>query len=317
MTTQTAPIANPVSEQSADGLLPINAVERETGVSKELLRMWERRYGFPQPARDRHGDRVYPADQLVKLRKIRNLIDIGFRPGKIIDLSVTELDRLMQTHAQTQSDVAPELFDELMHVLKTHDPNQVRDYVAHKMIQLGLERFVLDFVQHAHYIVGESWSRGMVDIDEEHLFTEQVQKTMKLAIANLRPATQPPRIMLTTAPTETHSMGLLMVESLLRLNDMDAMCYGIEMSEREIAQAATKHKMNVVALSFSAAYPSAKAIEFLEELRFRLPLSIDIWAGGAALRSTRRTVEAVQIFKDLPGILQAVGDWRVRHGRPR
>ena len=37
--------------------LPIGAVERETGISKDLLRMWERRYGFPEPARDEQGDR--------------------------------------------------------------------------------------------------------------------------------------------------------------------------------------------------------------------------------------------------------------------
>lgn len=61
-------------------LLPINAVERETGISKELLRMWERRYGFPSPERDAQGDRIYPPDQVNKLRVVRRLIDAGFRP---------------------------------------------------------------------------------------------------------------------------------------------------------------------------------------------------------------------------------------------
>lgn len=45
-----------------DGL-PISVVERETGIPKDLLRMWERRYGFPEPARDAQGDRVYPREQ--------------------------------------------------------------------------------------------------------------------------------------------------------------------------------------------------------------------------------------------------------------
>ncbi|MFO1371819.1 MAG: MerR family transcriptional regulator [Candidatus Competibacteraceae bacterium] len=45
----------------------IAIVERDTGLSKDVLRMWERRYGFPKPDRDAHGDRIYPADQVERL----------------------------------------------------------------------------------------------------------------------------------------------------------------------------------------------------------------------------------------------------------
>ena len=43
-------------------------VEKETGLSKDTLRMWERRYGFPAPERDPAGDRVYPEAQVEQLR---------------------------------------------------------------------------------------------------------------------------------------------------------------------------------------------------------------------------------------------------------
>ena len=46
----------------------IAAVERDTGLSKDTLRVWERRYGFPQPDRDNNGERSYPHEQLEKLR---------------------------------------------------------------------------------------------------------------------------------------------------------------------------------------------------------------------------------------------------------
>ena len=36
----------------------IAAVERETGLSKDTLRVWERRYGFPRPLRDANGERA-------------------------------------------------------------------------------------------------------------------------------------------------------------------------------------------------------------------------------------------------------------------
>ncbi len=42
--------------------LSIAAVERDTGLSKDTLRVWERRYGFPTPGRDTLGERAYPLE---------------------------------------------------------------------------------------------------------------------------------------------------------------------------------------------------------------------------------------------------------------
>ncbi|HRF13460.1 MAG TPA: MerR family transcriptional regulator, partial [Candidatus Accumulibacter phosphatis] len=62
----------------------IAAVERDTGLSKDVLRVWERRYGFPAPCRDANGERSYPAEQVERLRLIKRLMDQGHRPGKLI-----------------------------------------------------------------------------------------------------------------------------------------------------------------------------------------------------------------------------------------
>lgn len=295
--------------------LPINAVERETGVSKELLRMWERRYHFPTPDRDDQGDRIYSLDQVAKLRLLRRLIDAGFRPGKIIGLEVSALEMLLSTQNKSQLDVSPEMERELIQVLQSKDPHRVREYLSHQLVRMGLYTFIIEFLQYANSIVGDAWMRGEVEVHEEHLYTEQVQSLIRSAITNLRVATEPPRIMLTTAPDENHTLGLLMVEAMMRLDNVDAICFGAQMPVRDIAQAAIKQKMNIVALSFSASYPTSKAIEFLEELRFRLPLSVDIWAGGNALKSTRRSIEAVEFFHDLESIRKAAAAWRRRHGR--
>lgn len=293
--------------------LPINAVERETGVSKELLRMWERRYGFPVPERDDQGDRIYPMPQVAKLRLLRRLIDFGFRPGKIILLTGEELERLLSTQGKASFDTSPELEKELLDILKSRDPGQLRDYLSHQMIKMGLQSFVLDFLQYANFVVGDAWMRGLLEIHEEHLFTEQVQSLVRQAIGNLREANMAPRILLATPPEETHTLGILMVEAIMRLDNVDAVCYGAQMPVRDVAQAVTRHKMQIVAISFSASYPTSKAIDYLEELRFRLPLSVEIWGGGASLRSTRKTVEAVRFFHDLPSIRLAVNNWRREH----
>ena len=74
---QTPFSAKPVS-------LSIAAVERDTGLSKDTLRVWERRYGFPLPHRDALGERSYPFDQVERLRTIKRLLDAGHRPGRVV-----------------------------------------------------------------------------------------------------------------------------------------------------------------------------------------------------------------------------------------
>ena len=73
-------------EQPAQSALSISAVERDTGLTKDTLRVWERRYDFPKPLRDHNGERAYPTDQVEKLKLIKRLMDRGHRPGKVIGL---------------------------------------------------------------------------------------------------------------------------------------------------------------------------------------------------------------------------------------
>ena len=55
--------------------------------------MWERRYGFPKPGRDDNGERQYTVADVGKLRAIKRLMDVGMRPGKIIDAVAARAER--------------------------------------------------------------------------------------------------------------------------------------------------------------------------------------------------------------------------------
>lgn len=314
MNVKTAEAEN---HSALDIMLPIQAVERETGVSKELLRMWERRYRFPTPARDRQGDRIYTQEQINKLRLLRRLIDAGFRPGKIIGMEINDLEALLRSNYSNRVESSPELEKELIESLQGKDPHMVREYLSHQLVKMGLQSFILEFLQYANTMVGDAWMRGLIEVHEEHLYTDQVQTLIRGAISNLRPATRSPRIMLTTAPDESHTLGILMVEAMLRLDDIDAICFGPMMPVREIVQAAGKHHMDIVGISFSTSFPTSHAIEFLEDLRFRLPPQIRIWAGGNALRSTRRNVDGVDFFHELDSIRKGIQAWQATPEKSR
>ncbi|NNU42468.1 MerR family transcriptional regulator [Ramlibacter montanisoli] len=69
-------------------------MEQATGIARATLRIWERRYGFPQPGRDLRGERSYPDEQVRKLRLIADLMARGHRPGRLVELSATQLASL-------------------------------------------------------------------------------------------------------------------------------------------------------------------------------------------------------------------------------
>ena len=80
--------------------LSIAAVERDTGLSKDTLRVWERRYGFPTPQRDAQGERLYSFEQLEKLRLIKRLLDAGHRPGRVVAQPTAHLQQLIDQLSQ-------------------------------------------------------------------------------------------------------------------------------------------------------------------------------------------------------------------------
>lgn len=61
--------------------LHITAVERDTGITKDTLRVWERRYGYPKPIRSAQGERLYPSAQVDELKLIQRLLSAGLRPA--------------------------------------------------------------------------------------------------------------------------------------------------------------------------------------------------------------------------------------------
>ena len=83
-----------------DAYYSIGRVERDTGIGRDTLRVWERRYGFPEPRRNTRGERMYSEAQLRRLQRIRRLLGQGLRPGKLLVLDDTALD---QTRSQAET----------------------------------------------------------------------------------------------------------------------------------------------------------------------------------------------------------------------
>jgi DNA-binding transcriptional MerR regulator/methylmalonyl-CoA mutase cobalamin-binding subunit len=301
-----------ISPADPAGLLQnISAVERETGLSKDVLRMWERRYGFPKPRRDENGERQYSVAEVGKLRAIKRLMDVGMRPGKIISLSGEELNALADARASNPRDgLAPAVERDVMAMLHAHDVTALQHTLANLVMRQGLQRFVMDTVTPLNRAVGEGWMRGELQVFEEHLYTEQLQVALRTAINAFPRQTGVPRALLTTFPSEQHGLGLLMVEAVLVPEGVQCISLGPQTPLEDIRRAAIAHKSHIVALSFSAAFPLRQATDGLATLRRQLPSHITLWAGGEMTRRVRKTLPGIVLIPELAASLNALRSWR-------
>lgn len=297
-----------------DGFVNIAAVERDTGLSKDTLRVWERRYGFPAPMRDRFGERLYPIEQVDRLRLIRRLLSAGHRPGKIIGLPAEQLESMAAETAGSPAlpgqSSEHDLLLRFMEIIRQHDVDALRHALAQALLKMGLERFVVELVAPLSGMVGASWARGEFEIFEEHLYTESVQAVLRGAIASVSPSEDGPRVLLTTFPQEVHALGMLMAEALMALEGCRCLSLGVQTPIRDIARAARAQRTDIVALSFSAYMNPNHVLEGLAQLRAELPEAIQIWAGGQNPALKRRPPTEVTVLTDLRDIRPALAAWR-------
>jgi DNA-binding transcriptional MerR regulator len=289
----------------------ISAVERETGLSKDVLRMWERRYGFPKPVRDDNGERQYTHADVQKLRAMKRLMDVGMRPGKIIANTHDELAALADARAAARREQQPlPLEREILSLLTGHDGPALAIALANLLMKQGLQAFVLDTLALLNRAVGEAWMRGELQVFEEHLYTEQLQVALRTAINAFPRASGTPNVLLTTFPGEQHGLGLLMVEALLVPEGAHCLSLGTQTPLDDIRRAAIAHRANVLALSFSSAFPVRQAGDGLATLRRQLPPSIALWAGGEMTRRVRKSLPGVLLIPELGATLAALRAWR-------
>lgn len=289
----------------------IGEVERETGLSKDTLRVWERRYGFPRPLRDVNGERSYPADQVTRLRMLRRLMDQGLRPGSIVGASEAELATRMEKRPGTgeRTRATSRGLRELAVLLEKRRLDALHTRLATLLVQLGVQRFVPEIAAPLTVTVGELWAAGRIAIADEHRYSELLQQLLRTSIPPYQALGQRPRILLTTVPGEPHALGLLMVHAWLAAERVVCISLGTQTPATEIATAAVAYHVDIVGLSFSPLRPASAARRDLVTLRACLKPSIDIWAGGSLWRNVRKRSPGAQYVVDFAELSEALKAW--------
>jgi len=282
-----------------DGLFSIGVVERDTGIGRDTLRVWERRYGFPEPVRSEKGERKYSEKQLRQLQRIRRLLDQGMRPGKLLPLGEEGLDEL-EASLQSEHPVQMEkTVSELIEAIHSADAELLESLLQRQYQQLGMQGFILDTVVPLLNTVGEFWARGKLQIFQEHFLSQQLIRFLNTEIAKLQRHARKPRVLLATLPGEEHTLGLLMVAAMLSSHGVSTINIGAEVPMDQIGHAVEQFHADIVGITFSGAYQYKNIRPHLIELRELIPDDIEIWTGGEGVRRLRKLPVGITKFSTL------------------
>jgi len=282
---------------------PIQVAARKTGLSPEVLRVWEKRYGVVEPSRRSNGRRVYSDEDIGKLQLIRRALAGGRRIGEVAELSVAELEALVREDArddspqsgrtpipniETPDDVSP-ILDRCMQAILDLDGPALEACLRSAIVSLPGQQFVDEVVAPLFRDVGERWQEGTLAPYQEHLASSIIQTVL---LEEIPPTPGPaPALVVATPAGQRHGLGAMLAAVTAALAGWRVVYLGADLPAADIAGAVERSRATAVALSivFPADDPGMPGE--LEELGRSLPRGTIVLAGGRAAAAYAKALD--------------------------
>jgi len=290
--------------------LSIGDLAEASGIAPDTLRVWERRYGKPEPVRLPSGHRRYRADDVPWLRRVAEALARGHRPGSVLSLGARQLDALLAGEA---GDPGRPAVEALLRSVKRFRGGALQRALQKDARRMGPRRFLRERVAPLLELAGREWADGRLEVRHEHWLSEILEDVLR----GLRRGAVPPAgardAVLATLPGEHHGLGLQMAAVTCVLAGVRPHVIGIDTPLDDIAAAAREFGADAVLVSVSVATGGVATDRVLADLRGRIPPAVALVAGGGGIRGPRRGPRGVVLVRGLDGL----EEWLAREMAPR
>ncbi len=193
-------------------LLRIGELSRRSGVSPELLRAWERRYGLLRPVRSPGGLRLYSLDDLDRVQLMRRHIAGGVAAAEAAALTV----RAAGSEGATETELQPAAARrDLAAAIAGFDEPRAQVVIDRVLATATVDSLLSDVLLPYLHELGDRWERGEASIAEEH-FASSLLRGRLLGLARGWGQGLGARALLACAPGERHDLALLAFGIALR-----------------------------------------------------------------------------------------------------
>jgi DNA-binding transcriptional MerR regulator len=274
-------------------MLRIGELSRRSGVSPELLRAWERRYGLLRPTRSAGGLRLYSLDDLARVREMRRHLADGVAAAQAAALATAPAGGEPVAAALDTASAR----DELARALDAFDEATAQavldDLLAAATVDVLVAEVVLPYLRE----LGDRWERGEASVAQEH-FGSNVLRGRLLGLARGWGRGLGPLAVLACVPGERHELGLLGFGLVLRSRGWRIAYLGADTPLETLDAAARALQPDLVVLTTVAADGLRPHVAELRALAGRHRLAI----GGRGVDADAVTaIGAIALGSDLVG----------------
>lgn len=300
---------------------PMRVVTRRTGLSAELLRVWERRHRVVVPARTQTGRRLYSDSEIERLHLLHRATLGGRSIGLIASLSTAALVELLRQDADAElapsvvmqagrksPAVSPDVVfvSDSLRAVERFDPEALGALLRRASVALSAMEFLGKVVTPLLEQVDSRWREGTLRRIHGHLTTSVVRSVLeRTTVSAPSPA---PTLLLATVTGQSHELGALIAGAAAAAAGWSVTWLGANLPAEDIAEAARKLHARVVGLSLVHPAGDASVNEELRRLRSLLPRSTVLIAGGAASAGYVTVLEEIgaQRITDLNALVESL-----------
>lgn len=269
---------------------PIGVVARRTGLSKDVLRVWESRYAVVKPARSESGRRLYSEEDVERLTLLREAISGGWSIGEVAGRSMEELRSLViparaAAVARDGATAPDELVAECLAAIEAMSARSLEATLSRAIVELPAAVFLDDVVAKLLEEIGNRWQGGVLDPGQEHLASMAVRTALARVISDMQPGDLAPAILVATPSGEDHELGAMMAAAAAASSGWRTIYIGVDLPAADIAAAVRRTKAEAIGLSLVSANGGsavARVSEELDRLRAEVGPGVRIFLGGRA-----------------------------------
>ena len=263
--------------------LRIGELSRRSGVSPELLRAWERRYGLLDPIRSPGGLRLYSLADLERVRVMQQHLADGLAAAEAAAAAVRAPGESTKV-AGTARESPVAAVDQLAAALEEFDEPRAQAIFDRLLAEVTLDVFLSEIVMPYLRDLGTRWVRGEITVAQEH-FASNVVRGRLLGIARGWGRGVGPRALLACVPGEQHELGLIAFGLALRTHGWRIEYLGADTPLDTIRDVADTLDVDLVVVSAVTPERIGELVKELQQISHTQRLAVG-GAGAEGLEAT-------------------------------
>lgn len=196
-------------------MLRIGELSARTGISTDLLRMWERRYGLLTPRRSDGGYRLYATTDIARVRLMQHYLDQGVAAAQAARLVREARAGAVDAHPGLPKGDVQAALRILRTSLEAFDDAPAEEVMGRLLRNFSPALVLRDVLLPFLAGIGDRWACGEVTVAQEH-FASQFCETRLRALARGWGRGGDRCAVLACAPGERHQLGLMTFGIVLR-----------------------------------------------------------------------------------------------------